>query len=483
MDNWRNNSNNTKAAGRWHKLAHDVGIYALGNLGAKVITFAMVPLYTYCIPQTDEFGYFDLCLTTIFLVSVLATLDLRDGMFRQLLDGDQRQSQQVLNAGYRLVGMSLLATLVMSAVVLWLYPIAMSGLVVALLISVSVFDVYSQVVRGLGHNQVFAAMGVASALLIAVFSVLLVFLLDWGVAGVFVANIAARLLPAAVVEARLHTLANISHRVPWRDTARQLLRYSLPLVPVMITWWLLSSSDRWFVLWGAGQKANGIYAVAARFTGVIYTFAVILQQAWQETAILQYKSADRNRFFTQIFTAFVYVLTGVLLAYITVLKCCYGWLVEENYHSGLPLLFPMGVAALVFSLGIFLDMGYQCSQQTARAMPSSVATAILNIVLNLFLAPRWGMWGVVTASLVAFCFYSTYRWVDTRRYFRLTPGWRMAAPLAAIAATGAAFYCSRWWWVDASAAIAGFALLWMTLPAPVRKVFPLWRGAKSLHKQ
>ena len=41
---------------RSSKMMKDMGIYAIGNLGSKIITFLMVPLYTYYVENTADFG-------------------------------------------------------------------------------------------------------------------------------------------------------------------------------------------------------------------------------------------------------------------------------------------------------------------------------------------------------------------------------------------------------------------------------------------
>ena len=54
---------NIKAKSRSSKFLKDIGIYAIGNIGSKIITFMMVPMYTYFVHDTSDFGYYDLCLT------------------------------------------------------------------------------------------------------------------------------------------------------------------------------------------------------------------------------------------------------------------------------------------------------------------------------------------------------------------------------------------------------------------------------------
>ena len=138
---------------RWRKFVGDMGVYAVGNLGAKVLTFLMVPLYTYFIPDTSEFGYFDICLTATFLLTPLVTLGLRDGVFRFLLDApDDAARRRVVSTSFRLLARSLalwLAVLLLAAGVL---PLSHTWLVLLLLLSVVANEVYGQLVRGLGLN-------------------------------------------------------------------------------------------------------------------------------------------------------------------------------------------------------------------------------------------------------------------------------------------------------------------------------------------
>ncbi len=455
------------AEGRWRKLVGDIGVYAVGNLGAKVLTFLMVPLYTYFIPDAAEFGYFDICLTAAFLLTPVVTLDLREGVFRYLLDAPHDEARRrVVTATGQLLARALAVALVIALAAGSLLAVRHLWLVLLLLLGVVVNEVYGQMVRGLGRNKLFAGMGLATAALIVLLSVVLVAWLDMGVAGIFLANAAARLLPAAVVELWQRPASRLfSRATPWRQSARELLRYSLPLLPAALIWWVLSFGDRWFVLWAAGAEANGVYAVAARFTGVVYTFSIILQQAWQETAILQYASDDRDRFFSLIFGAFISATCMIVTAYLAVMRLCYGWLVEAHYAASQAYLFPMAVAMAVLAVANFLELGYQCSRNTVRALLSSLLTGVLNVALNLVLAPRWGVWGVIAASMVAFAFFAAYRYVDTRRYFVLTPGWRTLVPVALMLATGALGYTPLPAWAQVLAALGAIAIGLLVLPA------------------
>lgn len=450
---------------------HDIGIYSVGNIGAKLITFLLVPIYTYFIPDTAQFGYFDICLTATFLLSPIITLNLSSGLLRYLLDAPDNNTKQVVTTS---AVQMLVRTLTISVVILLIiscfFTIKYHWLALALMLSVTANDVYGQLARGLGLNKVFVSIGIATAFLVTVLSLVMVALLGMGITGVFWANILARICPIIIVELRQRLLANhLIHNIQWREQAKQLLRYSLPLLPTVIIWWVLSFGDRWFVLWAVGAKANGVYAVAARFTGIIYTFAIIILQAWQETAILQYKSKDRDSFFSQIFTIFIFALCSIIIAYTTALKICYPWLVDTHYIDSLQYIYPMTVAAGIYSVANFLEMGYQCSQQTHRALAPSIVTCIVNVVLNLILAPLWGCWGVIAASTLSFIVFAIYRGIDTRRFFTLRPSSRVFAPIAMLALCGIAYYAQLPWWLYLSINVTALFFIIFSLPLQLRK--------------
>ena len=138
-----------------------------------------------------------------------------------------------------------------------------------------------------------------------------------GITGIFLANILARIVALIYIEMRIKIIANYFHfNIKNRALKRDILKYSLPLLPGVISWWLTGSRGRFFLEHYLGLSYNGIYAVALRFTSILQTLVTIFYQAWQETAIRQYESKDRNKFFSDMFNGYIYTfdhLTTLLI--------------------------------------------------------------------------------------------------------------------------------------------------------------------------
>ena len=208
-----------------------------------------------------------------------------------------------------------------------------------------------------------------------------------------------------------------------------------------------------------GLDVNGVYAVAIRFTGIISTLAIIFYQAWQETAILQYNSTDRNRFFSRMFNGYIFLLSAILVGYVFMLKVNYGWLVAPEYSESLNYIFPLGVSAVIFAIAAFFDMGYQCAKDTKRTLPAIVLAAIVNVILNFALIKPLGVYGVIITQLITYLVLVIYRWHDMKRYFMLKIEPRVAVPIAVIVLSALPFYFSPGAWFDLAYMVVALAII------------------------
>ena len=478
-----NTVNDHKSRSRGSKFIKDISIYAIGNIGSKIITFLMVPMYTYFIHDTGDFGYYDLCLTVCLLLIPFVTIQLRDGAFRFLLDcDDETQRQRIVTFVSHTMVTTIAVSCVIAAIMAIFTNIGYLGYALGLLVAMSLQEVYSQVFRGLGNNRAFVTVGILSALGIGLFSIVFVAGLQWGIKGIFMANILARILALAVVEARVRLITRHTH---WHLNAgqvgRDILRYTLPLLPGSLCWWLTGSSDRLFITHFLGLDVNGVYAVAIRFTGIINTLAIIFYQAWQETAILQYNSPDRDRFFSRMFSTYIFVLAFIFVGYVFMLKVNYNWLVAPEYQESLNFIYPLGLAAVIFALAAFFDMGYQCAKDTARTLPAIVLAAVVNVLLNLALIKPLGVHGVIITQLVTYLVLFIYRWHDMKRYFVLRVDHRAVIPVLIGIGSAVPFYHSHNIVIDLAFMVAAVAVMAWVCRKELREQV-LAKITKTTHK-
>ena len=466
---------------RGKKFFKDFGIYSIGILGTRIVMFLMVPFYTYFIADTAKFGYYDFCSQICLFLIPLTTLQMREASFRFLFETENEHSRmEVVTFIYRTLLLNILVISLLVALAASFTHIPYLWHTCALLIALTLHEVVCQITRGLKRNDVYVSSNIINALLIGGFSVLFVGVMKMGIEGIFYANIASRIAVIALIEIRLHIISRyFSFSSINKDVGRNILAYSLPLILTNMCWLFTTSSDRFFIvlLIENGTAVNGMYAVAVKFTMILQTLAVIFYQTWQETAIAQYHTGDRDEFFSKIFNIYVYVLVSLLIIYTFVLKLNYGWLVGENYQTSVVYLYLLGISFLLSSLSSsFFDLGYQCAKETKRSIIAVVLTVIINVILNLLITPQIGIWGVISANVASYLFLALYRYFDTRRYFRITIDHSsFALPVVLLLGLFAYHYSDTM--MEELAAFAVLVMIMIALaPSPIKQML------KKLHK-
>lgn len=404
------------------KMTRDFLVYSVGIIGSKLMTFILLPLYTHFIDDPAEYGYFDLCLTACFMLMPLVTLQMRDGAFRFLLETDSTERRaQIITFINKTLFISTIVTLLV-AVVLWMvYPKPFLGYIVILLIVMSFYDVYAQTVRGLGNNRSFVMVSIICSIAIAVFSVAFL-LLGMGILGLFVANILARIVAIVAVDARMKivkqyfkpSLNNL------KQTGREILRFSLPLLPAGVCWWFVGFSNRYFITESLGLHDSGIYGLASRLAAVVQAIATIFLQTWQENAIQQYHSANRNRFFSKVFNGYIIAFGVLIISFAVGAKLLFPLLFNASYAQSMVYLYPLCIATMLFALAGYFEIIYQCEKQTRRLLPPLIAAPFINVALNYLLIGPLGIEGVIVSYAATYAMIIVYRWVDTHKWVNVS---------------------------------------------------------------
>lgn len=423
------------------KFLNDMLVYGVGTLGSKLITFLLVPLYTFFVPVA-EYGYYDLCLTVILVALSVVCLQMNDGGFRFLVETtDNSLRTKIISTIYKVVMCNSAVVLGIALIVSMLTEIACVWLIVTMLVVMAFYEIAISTYRGLGYTKYYALAGIISSAVLFIFSLVLVVWLKMGIEGIFLSNIFARVISIACIELKLKVINRyFSFGVTDIKAGRQILLYSLPLMINGLCWWVISSSNKFFIEYYIGLEENGQYAVVLKFATILQIISVIFYQAWQENALQQYNSPDRNNFFSSIFNNYIYAMSALVVVFCFVLKICYQWIVNCDYQQSVVYLYPLAFSSMVYAVSTFFDLGYQCSRRTARSMPSIMLAGVVSVLGNVVLIRYFGTFGIVASSILSYSVLLVYRAIDTRKYFKISISLKSWIAFMLVVVNGVLFY-------------------------------------------
>ena len=392
-------------------------VFALGGLAIKAVSLVLMPLYTTAL-TAGEYGTAELLNSAIEIVLPLLSLGVVEALYRFSIDDDVPKDE--LFAGSLVVlGGGIVCAGVACALGRVLWNMEHAGSFFVLFCSVCVFKATTQLARGLGHVRRFVAYGLINALAMVVSTYLLLVRAHLGVEGYlwsFTIGYLVGGLVAFLGSAEYRLLAPF--RVD-RDLLRRMLVYSLPLVPNLLSWWLVSVSGRYVVLWGSGVVAAGLFTAASKMPALVNIVASVFQQAWQYSTAREIDSPDRGAFFGVVMRGYSLATLTVAGLVIALNRPISRVMLQAEFAEGwryVPLLM------LVASFGvisIFFESFYQALKNSGVLMASTALGAGVNVVLGVALVPFMGPWGAGLAGAVAYMLVLVVRARDLRRRINL----------------------------------------------------------------
>ncbi len=93
---------------KYTTLTKNMLLFTISSFGSKLISFLLVPLYTYVL-NTQEYGTVDLLTSTVSLLIAILTVNVQDAVLRFTLD-ENYNTDDVISTGVKvnIIGSSIL---------------------------------------------------------------------------------------------------------------------------------------------------------------------------------------------------------------------------------------------------------------------------------------------------------------------------------------------------------------------------------------
>ena len=387
-------------------LVRNTLLFTVGNAGAKLLMLIIVPLYTYYV-STEQMGQFDLVNTYVGLFSPLACLALHEGLYRWLLDTNTKD-KDVLRTGLLTSFITVAGFDIIAWIFLKIINYSYRSEFILLVTAAAFYTIAQFITRGLRNNKILA----------------LVIWLRLQARGLLLSMAIAYIVAIAFMVAVQHLARD--YVIPGnvdRDLAEDLIKYSLPIVPNNIAWWFVSASNRIVINWGMGDAANGIYAISMKFPTLVNMLSTFFYQAWQEQAISEYDSKERDAYYTKIFNIYFKVLLAGIIALLPITKFIIVYFMDSSYHDAYLFVGLLYLSSVFNAFAGFYGTGYLSTKKTIGALTTTMWGAIANAVLTAILINTAGLYAAAFGSMVGNAIIWMTRIVQTRKYFNIKIEW------------------------------------------------------------
>ena len=382
-------------------LIKGMGIYAIGTFGTKILSFLIVPLYTYYI-STTEMGIYDIINSTISLLIPIISMQVFDAAYRWIIQDDIKDKEKYIRATVQLVIINAVICSILIIIINRIHAVPFCGYVCIILTLSIFFQAIQKLLRGLNNQWLFAISGIVYSFVFLICNVVQIVVFNYGVESLFQSTVIASVISIILIfilepRLRINYFKKTNLELIWG-----LYKYSVPLVPNQLNWWVINSSDRYIVMFALGSSANGILVVAHKFPSMLQSILNLFTSSWQDLSIAEGEQNDSEGYYTRVFYTYYSFALVALWAVIPLTKILMTVILSEAYRTSAnyTAFYYLGTVFQAFSS--FYGVGYLKSTKTSRAFSTSVYGAIVNAVINILLIKFLGIQAAAISTFVGF---------------------------------------------------------------------------------
>lgn len=402
------------------QLAKNTLILTVGKICTQCVSFFMLPLYTALLTPSD-YGIVDLISTYAALLLPLINWQLDMGLFRFMLDVREDSNKQrlmistVTNFNHIQVIIFLILFFILQSFFNLQYKVF---LVVEVVLNLYT-GTFLQVARGRGRNDIYSIASFLSASLFVAFNVLFIAFFRMGALGMLYGLILSKIITVIYLVFSLHYWRFYKINFFDKYLFKSIVKYSFPLIPNQLAWWVVGASDRVVISNILGVAMNGIYSVANKFSSMYITFYNIFNLAWTESCVMHINDEDSDKYLSDVVTSMFSLFSAICIGIIACMPFVFSILINENYQEAYAQIPILLIAVLFQSVIGLVSVVYTAKKMSAILAKTSIVIAAINLGTNLLLINFIGLYAASVSTLIAYGVMMVYRYIDVQKYTRI----------------------------------------------------------------
>lgn len=411
-------------------LLKNVGLFTISEFASKFITFFMLPLYTYYL-STEEYAVIDLIQVTQNLIVPIVTLSITDAVLCFCFDKNEKIDDVFTIGVIITIGAS--ALVVTGCLITSRNEIIGQYLwgIICSMISMMFSNLLFNFARAVDKVQAITISSIITTAIVASSNVLMVAYWKMGVAGYLSALVLGNTFKSIYLLISCRAWRYCNFRACHKDTLVRMLRYSLPLIPNGLFWWVNSSINKYFLTGMTTLAQVGLYSAASKIPAMGNTIANVFNSAWRMSAIKEVDSEDKNSFFEMIYELYTFTLAVIVLGITVSVKLLALILFSKDFYDAW-IVVPFLMLGFYFdSINAFIGNLFVGAKITKVLFTTTVVGAVANVALNAALIPPFGIVGAAIATTFSNTVIFFVRRKRAKEWLQFSPSLKKQGPVVA----------------------------------------------------
>lgn len=202
---------------------------------------------------------------------------------------------------------------------------------------------------------------------------------------------------------------------------KSLLAFGIVMLPGTIAMMILRVSDRYMLTYLSPNSLHdvGIYAIGYKI-GMIITFVnAIVSRVFFPYAMKIQDKPDAKDIFKKIFRYYLIFagFLGILIIVFT--NEIFSIFINEAYFQATKIVLFAVISNLLLGVFNIINLSFYVKQKASNITIAVAVGAFLNLIMNFFLIPKYGIYGASVSSVLAYFFIVIFNYFFAQKIYKI----------------------------------------------------------------
>lgn len=420
------------------ELFSHTAIYGIGIMLNKVLSFLLIPIYTYFFSPAD-LGLYNLVQSLWLFIILIYVYGMETSFIRFFIDAKEDKSKsEIYSTSLLLISF----TSFVFSVIIYFSAGALSNLIgfeniekgkylIKILSILLFFDTLSRfpllLLRAELKAKIYFYISAVTLLINLVLNILFIAVFKFNIEAIlysYIISVIFTLLAGLMITKKF-----FSFKFSFKE-AKELVIYGNKFIYFGLFLLLIDVSDRFFLKYFFDESIVGIYSASYRLGTVMSLAIAAFRFSWTPYFLNISENPENKKIIANTFTYFVFagLFLFLFFSFFTepLVKISIGGysLLDSKYYSGLVII-PVILLSYFFS-GLFANLNVVpfYTNKTSILFFISLEGLIINIILNVLLIPKFQMLGAAYSTLLTYAFMFIHIYIISQKLYKIEYRWK-----------------------------------------------------------
>lgn len=416
----------------YKKFVKDIGLLGITQLITALSGIITLPIITKFL-GTENYGTWVQLLVTLGLISSFAIINLPSAIVRFL--AAEKNIEEIQDGIWSVFVLMIFILTIISVLLLsFLNPVSQflkcNQVFVLLLIPIIIFECLNSIF----YNFFRAFQEIKKCSYFTIFFkltetllIILTIILGYGLIGAILSMLVARFGLFLIMFILI--IKKIGIKIPKFLKIKEYLSFCLPLIPVDASYWIIQSSDKYFIAYFLGMLFVGYYAPAYTLGSCIsflvaplgFLLPAVLSKYHDENEIEKVKIYIQYslKYFLIIAIPAVFglsIMSKQLLTTFSTLE------IAEHSYFIVPIV---AISIMLVGISGIITQSLLIKKKTKTSGAIWIISALLNFILNFIFVPKFGILGAAITTFLAYGSVTIITWYYAFREITFKVDWKI----------------------------------------------------------